>query len=235
MNDEKKESRGSIRSILLGLTSFIGLPLCLFLTAGRWDWIEAWVYIGLALSGTLISRVVMARRNPDLVRERARSLSAGNVAPWDRWLMPYVAVFGPLLVFIVAGLNERFLWLPAVPLGLKGAGILVVLAGMVVSGQAMLANRFFSGTVRIQKERGHQVITDGPYRWVRHPGYLGGILGYLGMPMILGSYWAFIPAGVGIAVTILRTAFEDRLLARELDGYGEYSRRTRYRLFPGIW
>ena len=96
-------------------------------------------------------------------------------------------------------------------------------------------NRFFSGTVRIQTERGHRVVTGGPYRFVRHPGYLGGVISYLAMPLILGSAWAYIPAAVGMAVTAIRAALEDRTLKKELPGYLEYTQATRYRLIPGIW
>ncbi len=238
MNDQsgnKQKRKSNLSSLLLGLLSFIGLPLSLFLSAGRWDWLEGWIYVGLTIGLTLISRILMARKNPDLVSERARSMSAENVKSWDRWIMPYAAVFGPLFVFITAGLNERWGWLPDLPLWLELLGIPVILLAVAISTWAMIVNRFFSGTVRIQTERGHHVIEAGPYRIVRHPGYLGGVLGYLAMPLILGSVWAFIPAGVGILVTGLRTHLEDNTLKQELTGYEEYTRRTRYRLIPGIW
>ena len=234
-SEKKQQRRSNLPSILLGLTSFIGLPLSLFLSAGRWDWLEGWIYVGLSVFLTILSRVLMARKNPGLASERAHSLSAGNVKNWDRWIMPYVAVFGPLLVFITAGLNERWGWLPVMPLWLELLGILVLLLAVGISTWAMIVNRFFSGTVRIQTERGQHVIEDGPYRLVRHPGYLGGILGYMAMPLILGSVWAFIPAGVGILVTGLRTCLEDNTLRRELSGYEAYTGRTQYRLIPGIW
>jgi protein-S-isoprenylcysteine O-methyltransferase Ste14 len=232
---EPKTRKISFGTIVMGLLSLVGLPLSLFLSAGRWNWREGWLYVGLTLLSTLVSRVLMARKNPDLVAERSQSLSAQNVQRWDKWLMPYVAVLGPLFVFIVAGLNERFDWNPQVPLWLELCGIPLILAGVVIATWAMLVNRFFSGTVRIQTERGHQVITGGPYHFIRHPGYLGGVIGYLAMPLILGSAWAFIPAGVGIVVTAIRAWLEDKTLQNKLPGYLEYTRATRYRLIPGIW
>jgi len=99
----------------------------------------------------------------------------------------------------------------------------------------MLANRFFSGVVRIQNERGHSVVSDGPYRWVRHPGYAGGFIGDLALPLLLGSAWAFIPAALTAGAVVLRTALEDRTLQAELPGYREYAQRTRFRLLPGVW
>ena len=222
-------------AVALGLLSLIGLPLSLFLSAGRWDWREGWVYVGVLMTCTLVSRVLMAVANPGLASERAHSLSAGNVKHWDKWLMPYVAVFGPLLVFVVAGLDERFGWKPEVPRWLELAGIVVILAGVALSTWAMIVNRFFSGTIRIQTERGHQVVTSGPYHFIRHPGYLGGVISYLAMPLMFGSVWTFIPACAGIAVTALRAWLEDKTLQKELPGYREYSLKTRDRLIPGIW
>ncbi|MCC7513034.1 MAG: isoprenylcysteine carboxylmethyltransferase family protein, partial [Anaerolineae bacterium] len=94
---------------------------------------------------------------------------------------------------------------------------------------------FFSGVVRIQKERGHVVVDSGPYRLVRHPGYLGSVIGDLGIPLLLGSYWALIPALLTVGAVFVRAALEDKTLQDELPGYIEYARRTRYRLIPGVW
>jgi len=99
----------------------------------------------------------------------------------------------------------------------------------------MATNAHFESTVRIQKERGHQVCEAGPYRFVRHPGYGGMIFMYMGMPLILGSWWAFIPVFMIIMLVFIRTALEDRTLQRELSGYSEYARKTRFRLLPGVW
>jgi protein-S-isoprenylcysteine O-methyltransferase Ste14 len=99
----------------------------------------------------------------------------------------------------------------------------------------MAANAYFSMVVRIQEDRGHAVVTDGPYRFVRHPGYLGSILFALATPLVLGSLWAFVPCGLGAVLFIVRTALEDKTLQKELPGYREYAERVRYRLLPGIW
>ena len=100
---------------------------------------------------------------------------------------------------------------------------------------SMAANAFFSQTVRIQKDRGHTVATGGPYRYVRHPGYAASILFQIATPLILGSVWAFIPCGLTVLLSVVRTALEDRTLLEELPGYAEYAQQTRYRLLPGIW
>jgi protein-S-isoprenylcysteine O-methyltransferase Ste14 len=149
--------------------------------------------------------------------------------------MPLVAIYGPLVTLVVAGLDRRWGWRPEVPWvwALIGAALLVLASAF--AAYAMLTNRFFSAVVRIQRERGHTVVTAGPYRWVRHPGYAGGVACHLAMPILLGSLWALIPGVLTAGLTVLRTALEDRTLRAELPGYSEYARRTRYRLLPGVW
>ena len=115
------------------------------------------------------------------------------------------------------------------------AGLVISLLGFGVFLWAMAANAFFAEGVRIQEERGHTVATGGPYRLVRHPGYVGAILSMGATPFLLGSWWALVPAGLGVGGYLLRTALEDRTLQEELPGYREYTHQTRYRLLPGIW
>jgi protein-S-isoprenylcysteine O-methyltransferase Ste14 len=111
----------------------------------------------------------------------------------------------------------------------------IAILGFLVTDWAVVSNKFFSGVVRIQKDRGHTVVTTGPYRYVRHPGYVGAILTNIATPVILGSLWALIPAGLVVCITIIRTLFEDRILQEELDGYQSYAKQVRYRLLPNIW
>lgn len=125
-------------------------------------------------------------------------------------------------------------------LGLLALVVLVpafvpAVAGYALTAWAMVENRFFSGTVRIQTDRGHTVISSGPYRLVRHPGYAGSVLATVCVPVILGSWWTFVPAGVAIASLVARTGLEDRMLRSELEGYAAFAERTRWRLIPGVW
>jgi len=209
-------------------------PLSLFPFAGRWDWPMAWALVGLMAIATVLSRLLLLRVHPDLLDERAASLHAEDAKPWDRMLAPAMGLT-PLLVLMVGGLDDRFQWPGAFPVGGQLAGLLVVLLGYVLATWAMLANRFFSGVVRIQTERDHRVVESGPYAMVRHPGYSGTLLAALGFPLVLSSVWAFLPLIPVFVVTIVRTRLEDETLQAELPDYDDYTKTTRYRLFPGLW
>ncbi len=225
--------------VVLRLVIFVLLlvPAALFIPAGRLDWGMGWVFVSLYIFTLVVSRVIVMRQDPGLAVERARSIERDRegVKDWDRVLSPLVALLGPLFIWIVAGLDERFGWSPPISPWLPIVAIIVALSGSVLATWAMLSNTFFSGTVRIQEERGHTVASGGPYRYVRHPGYVAGILFDVATPLILGSLWALIPTALTVCAFVVRTALEDKTLREELDGYKEYAQRTRYRLLPGVW
>ncbi len=213
------------------------LLLCalLFVAAGSIDWPMGWAYVLVSLASTALSRFLVLRRNPDLVAERAGYKEAEGAKSWDKAIMPWVAIYGPLLQVVVAGLNRRFGWTPAVPLLWQVVALVVLALASLLATWAMASNPFFAAVVRIQKERGHTVVSAGPYRFVRHPGYAGGIVANVAGPLALGSVWALIPGTLTTVLVVIRTALEDRTLQEELDGYREYAQRVRYRLIPGIW
>ena len=222
--------------VVAGFLVVVLLPAAiLFIAAGRVDWWEAWLLVVISVSFTIGSRVVLFRKSPDLVTERARWTEGERAKSWDRVLLPIVAIYGPLVVWLVAGLDKRFRWSPPVTLAVELAGFAITVFGYWVGTWAALVNRFFSAVVRIQTERGHAVVTSGPYRFVRHPGYAGGSLAYLAMPLALGALGTFVPALLVVAAVVVRTALEDRTLLAELPGYTNYAQKTRYRLLPGIW
>jgi protein-S-isoprenylcysteine O-methyltransferase Ste14 len=194
-----------------------------------------WVYVGLSFFFTAVSRGIALRKNPDLLVERGRSLEAEDVKSWDRALVGLVALYGPLVTLVVAGLQQRFGWEPRISLTLQLVALVVLVLGYLVSTWAMAVNRFFSAVVRIQKDRGQTVVTSGPYRWVRHPAYAAGIPAFLATPVMLDAFWALIPAALVVVGVVVRTALEDRTLQEELEGYAAYAQRVRYRLLPGVW
>jgi protein-S-isoprenylcysteine O-methyltransferase Ste14 len=224
----------SPRVILQVLIFVVAVPFLPLLITWRWDWWEAWVYALIAILGFAISRALAAQRNPDLLAERSRFLQVEDAKTWDKTLAPLVGLGGGLIP-LVAGLDVRFGWSPSVSLPVKIGSLVVILAGYLLGSYALIENRFFSGMVRIQTERGHTVISSGPYGWMRHPGYSGALLTYLATPLFLGALWAFLPVALISIVLVVRTSLEDRTLQAELDGYREYARRVPYRLLPGVW
>ncbi len=222
------------RQVVVLVLVVVGMPFLPLLISWRWGWWEAWVYAAIGVLGFVVSRALAARRHPDLLSERARGLRQEDAKAWDRVLAPAVAL-GAGSIPLVAGLDGRFGWSGAFGLPSKVLALVVILAGYALSSYALIENRFFSGTVRIQTERDHRVVSSGPYRWVRHPGYAGGLLAHLATPVLLDAGWAFVPAVVIAILTVVRTGLEDRALQEELEGYREYARRVRYRLVPGVW
>jgi protein-S-isoprenylcysteine O-methyltransferase Ste14 len=214
-----------VTGILLMLALF-------FIPAGTFHWPEAWLFILFYLAAVGGVFIWLKKKSPSLLKERlARKKEAKR---WDRTLM---MVYSFLLIafLIVPGLDAvRFRW-TSVPLVLKGLGFAGLIPGLVFAFWAMRENAFASDVVRIQEDRGHTVCTAGPYRYIRHPMYVGVILVMLFFPLSLGSLYAYIPASVIIILFILRTSLEDKALQQELPGYKEYSRKVRFRLLPGIW
>jgi len=224
----------TFRAIVQMMIVVFAAPLIPMIISGQWGWWEAWVYAIMSSLTFIISRVLAARRHPDLIAERARFLEAKGTKPWDKILAPLLGL-GSIVILVAAGLDRYYSWSSEFSLEAKLIALAALLLGYIFSSSAIVENRFFSGTVRIQSERSHRVVSTGSYRFVRHPGYAGALWAYLFTPLLLDSAWAFIPAFLLMGILILRTSLEDRTLQAELPGYAEYAQRTRYRLFPGIW
>jgi len=200
--------------------------------SGRIDWIAGWAYVVLAAAAPFATYLLLARKCPDLLVERAR-LQPGT-KPWDKVLAPLVSSVFPLTSLTICALDTRFGWSGLLPVW-RAAGFLLVVLGILLILWAMAVNRFFAATVRIQEDRGHRVVAGGPYAIVRHPGYLGMVGYMLGTPLALDSLYALMPAAACVATLVLRTALEDRTLRSELAGYADYARSVRARLIPALW
>jgi protein-S-isoprenylcysteine O-methyltransferase Ste14 len=213
----------------------IGYGVVIFLAAGTLRWVWGWALLAVSAAVLVGHVVVLVPINPELLAEREGGLRAEGTKRWDRWLATISASLGTIVSWVVAGLDERLRWRADLPLAVHLAGLTVAVLGYAVFLWAMAANAFFAEGVRIQKERGHTVATGGPYRFVRHPGYVGAMLTIAAGPFLLGSWWSLVPAALALAGYAVRTALEDRTLLEELPGYREYARQTRYRLVPGVW
>ena len=229
--DGMKIKAGSLVLMFLVILVVPCLPL---LISGRWDWWEAWVYALSSILGFIISRVLAAKKNPEVIRERAKTLDHADTKGFDKILAP-IAGLGGALLLVVVGLDGLFRWTPPFNMVVKIVALVLILAGYAWSSWALIVNRFFSGVVRIQVERGHEVVSHGPYAVMRHPGYAGALLLYLATPFFLDSWWTLLPAVFLAIVLVIRTGLEDRTLQEELPGYREYTKKVRYRLLPGLW
>jgi protein-S-isoprenylcysteine O-methyltransferase Ste14 len=204
----------------------------LFGAAGSLDWPRAWLCVGLSAVLLLVNTAVLLRVNPEVIA--ARSKRGKNTKNFDK-LFSLVFALSTLAIPVVAGLDVvRFGWSELGGVAL-GVGVLMQVVGVVPIGWSMAVNRHLEQTVRIQDDRGHRVVTSGPYRFVRHPMYVGIVIQNIGTALLLGSAWALVPVAVLIVSLVLRTGAEDRTLHAELPGYREFAAQTRYRLLPGVW
>ena len=229
--NENSDLTGMIRKRMLQVVvQFLILAAILFIASGRLDWVWAWAYLGAGVSILAINVLVMS---PELIAERGQ-IGKEDIKDWDR-VITTLNILPSLGAPIVAGLDERFGWSPQLALTVHLIGLAFMVLGQGLFTWSMVSNKFFSTSVRIQVERDHIVASGGPYRYVRHPGYIGYIVSAFATPLALGSLWALIPAAITLCLLVGRTALEDRTLQDELDGYREYAARVRYRLLPGVW
>jgi len=207
--------------------------LLLFISSGKIYILRFWIFIIVNFIYLIFATILLYKINPELINQR------GSIKPdtklWDQFLMRAHNIVLIFILPIVVGLDVgRFQWSYLNYYYLVLGYLLYIISNILVNW-AMIVNPHFEATVRIQKDREHKVISSGPYKLIRHPGYLGGIVWAIGVPMILGSIYGFIPSLVGIIIFIIRTGLEDKTLLSELEGYAEYYKKVKYRLIPGIW
>jgi protein-S-isoprenylcysteine O-methyltransferase Ste14 len=228
--DPKPMSRTA--AILYAIGSPLALLGLVFFPVGRIGWAPGWIFIAVLVAAFALSALLLARLNPVIYRARSR-FQPGT----EKWDLALLALLLPAFVAEIplATLDAGRMGWSHVPLWVVLIGYALLLAGIAVTTWAQAVNPFFEPGVRIQRERAQRVITSGPYRFVRHPGYTAAIATFVGIPLALASWWALLPAALATALLIVRTSWEDRLLQGELPGYADYARRTRYRLLPGLW
>ena len=201
----------------------------LFGSAGtlRWNW--AWFLIATEIIILLFNFVALPG---EVIKERGGEKK--NVKKWDKMLVS-ISVIPSLGIYIISGLDYRFSWSPYLKPIIHIISLIILLLASMLFTWSMVSNNFFSTMVRIQEERGHTIAAEGPYKYVRHPGYVGYILMILATPVVLGSLYALIASALVMIIFFIRTTLEDKTLMTELDGYKEYSRKVKYRLIPFVW
>ena len=231
--DDKEPNRNGIGKRMV--TGILGLALFIsawFTVAGRVTWWQGWAFILTFIIYVSILVWRLSKVDPELMQERNRP--AQDAEAWDRILMGVYSVTLILLLVVSALDGGRYLW-SLVPLVVQLIGwVLLIIAGTIV-WHVMMINAYLSSWARIQDDRGQVVVQKGMYRHIRHPMYLGIILGILGIPLVLNSWWALFPSVVIGVMFVYRTYKEDQMLMGGLDGYTEYMEKVKYRLLPGIW
>jgi len=225
---KKEELEGKL--IFKSIFFFALIIAITFIGAGRIDYWQGWIYNGLNIIFLLLSYFLLPR---ELIEERLKPKE--GMKKWDKiyYIVSIPVYFAILIISILDG--GRFDWEPRIPILVVIIGVVVYTIGQIIVLWAKKVNKFFSTVVRIQKDRGQTVCKDGPYRFVRHPGYLGGLLYNIVTPFVLSSFWGLIPAVIAVVLLFIRTYLEDKTLQRELEGYTDYTNEARYRLLPGIW
>jgi protein-S-isoprenylcysteine O-methyltransferase Ste14 len=216
--------------VVRGLGGILVLVLPVFLLAGRVDYWQGWLFVGVMLAFMLGNMFII---KGDLADERLKP--GEGVKSWDRRIMGTLTVLY-IAMIVIGGLDSgRFSWSGTQPWWVYVLGVGLYAVGQVLFLWAKAANRWFSSVARLQPDRGQAVCQEGPYQWMRHPGYVGGVLYGLAMPLMLGSLWALIPQGIAALLLVVRTSLEDRMLQAELPGYAEYAQKVKSRLIPGVW
>ncbi len=227
--------RALMRKLIRRTTlSLVFLGVILFGAAGTLNWPEAWIYLALTAAMSFGGGLWLAPHDPALLRERLGSLIQRDQKRWDKILMAVMLVLWTGWLILMALDAKRFHW-SEIPLALQVVGVALICFGCYVVWLTFRANSYAAPVIKIQKERGHLVVSTGPYGYVRHPMYAGALLFIAGVPLLLGSWWG-LGAGAGLVVLIaMRAVLEERTLAAELAGYADYAARVRYRLVPHLW
>lgn len=193
---------------------------------------QGWVYNGLNIFFVSFTYYVLSD-NAELIKERLKP--GEGMKSWDKIYFLITSPFYFVMIILSAIDVGRLGWVPKLPFIGVIIGIVLYIIGQSIFLWSKKANRFFSTVVRIQKEKDHKVCKGGPYRYVRHPGYVGGIIYTFATPLVLGSFWGITINLFTVLPLIVRTYLEDKTLQIELDGYLEYTKEVRYRLIPKVW
>lgn len=211
------------------LLSMLLQGLCLFISAWTIKWFWAWALLSVSILIIIFNSRLLP---PELIEERGKKKD--DAKRWDK-ILTRISIIPMLGINIIAGLDYRFAWSGNTGNAVNIAGLALYFCSSMFVTWSMLSNKFFSTMVRIQGDRNHQVATQGPYKYIRHPGYLGFIIMMLSMPLALGALYGLTMSAVSGLLFIIRTSLEDKTLHDELPGYAEYAQNVKYKLIPLIW
>lgn len=228
----KVDKKLAVRYFFRETMGLMIMGAALFVSAGTVAWWAAWAALGIMVAWTVGTALVILYISPELLAERLGPRK--GTKSWDITILSILGL-SQLTRYIIAGLDQRFGWTGEISFAAQFVAFILCALGYALVVWATAANTFFSQIVRIQSERSHTVVTGGPYRFLRHPGYAGAVVYELAVSVLLTSWWAALISILNVALIVLRTLLEDRTLQAELPGYLNYTQRVRYRLLPGIW
>jgi protein-S-isoprenylcysteine O-methyltransferase Ste14 len=232
---EKQNNKLSAGKLVFTIIYLLIFPAFLLFLSGDWDWIEGWIFSSWFIAMCVTVILYLYRNDPALLTERYKQPGDANQKGWDKYVV-YGLFIGFISWIIIMPLDaKRFGWSPSFPIYLKVLGVTGLLLSCVFFYRSYADNTFLSPLVRIQKERKQQVISTGVYGFVRHPMYLGGILMFIGTPLLLGSVFGVALGLILIFLLAFRVLGEEKMMLEELDGYEDYKRKVRYRFIPFIW
>ncbi len=231
--ENKKMTVG--RFIFSSLVTIVIFPAVILFASGNWLWLEGWIFSLWFDAMVLSNMMYLYWKDPALLAERSKAPGSDNQKQWDKYLLTGI-YFMAVVWYIIMPLDaKRFGWSPLFPLWLKVLGGLALLPAFYLIYQATVENTYLSTLVRIQSDRKQHVISTGVYGFVRHPLYLGCLLMVLAAPLLLGSLYGLIIFIPGLILIIGRIIGEEKMLVNELEGYGEYKKKVKYRLVPFVW
>jgi protein-S-isoprenylcysteine O-methyltransferase Ste14 len=226
--------KGLIAKLIIRfIAGLIFVGAILFGTAGTFNWPEAWAYIVIQFGWSAALTVFLWKHDIELLKDRLK-FTKKSAKGWDK-VMTFVSMPFYIPYLVIPGFDAvRYQW-SHVPVWAKVACFILLVASFLWISWIMKENTYLSRFVEIQEDRGHKVITTGPYKFVRHPMYIGASILMIALPIALGSFYALIPGAFCVIFVLVRTYLEDKTLHKELEGYVEYAQKTKFRLIPGIW
>ncbi len=233
MIDDTRKGRniGYFTRVFLGFFTLLLMIAIILILGGRINYWQGWAFGVITILLLLVKSIFFPSRS-DLIEER---IKPGPGTKW--WDKVFYAFYIPAFfaIIIIGSLDGgRFGWTASLPVFVYISGYILYILSISIFLWAQQINRFFSSVVRIQHDRGHEVIQTGLIN-MSDIQYIGGILMAISTALVLGSLWALIPAGIVTILLIIRTYLEDITLQKELPGYAEYAKNVRYRLLPLVW
>jgi len=229
------DAKPSVLQIAFAFAYVLALPVLLLWLSGNWRWPEGWVFTIWFLGLCYVTILYLYRNDPALLSERYRRPGTGGQSVWDLFVVIGLVVGFTAWIVLMPLDSQRFGWSPQLPVWLQVLGLAMLVGSSVLFFRSYKDNPYVSALVRVQEDRGQQVVSTGVYGFVRHPMYLGGSLLFLGAPLLLGSVWGLVVGSALVLLLAARIVGEERTLAADLEGYEEYRPKVKYRLVPGIW